>query len=201
MGFNTVDVVIVGLAAFLAIKGLINGFTKELLNFIAIIGGIVVASNYNTTVIELLNKENIIPTISDSYAKIAGFLIIFIAIWLVTRVIASILSNSDSHGIVSRFLGYLISFARYLFIFSLIIFGINRSDHPFKEKVSSFQEKSKIFEPMSEIGSKLLNIDLKATAESENNTTSSNEVNIKVDETNLTQKLSVQLQEHNSSNE
>ena len=34
--FNTVDMIIVGLVLFLSLKGLVNGFIKELFNFVGL---------------------------------------------------------------------------------------------------------------------------------------------------------------------
>ncbi len=211
MGFHIVDIVIVSLAAFLAIKGLVNGFTKELLSFITIVGGITLAAKFNTTVVELINKEEIVPTISDSYSKIIGFVIILVAVWLIIGVISSIIEKftSNETGIFSRLFGYIISFARYIFIFSLIIFGVNQSDF-FKDDASKLKKETKLFSPMSKIGASLLNIDINKTVtsvKSENNTTDTvDEDSITIEETSILENIennistiSAKLTEHNSS--
>ena len=160
MGFHIVDIVIVSLILFLAIKGLVNGFSKELFNFITIVGGVALAARFNTTVVDLINAQNIVPTISENYSKIIGFVVIIVAIWIVIGLISSIITKlaSEDPSIISRILGYILSAARYLFIFSLIVFGINQSDF-FKNEAAKLKAETKLFIPMTTIGATLLNMD------------------------------------------
>lgn len=212
MGFHIVDIIIVGLVAFLAIKGLVNGFTKEVLNFITIVAGVILAARYNTKVVQYINEQNLAPQIPDEFAKIIGFILIIVSIWLLIGFISSIITKltSKPSGFLSRLLGYILSAARYLFIFSLIIFGVSQSDF-FKKSATKFKSETQLFEPMSQIGAKILNIDVNNTATIENNSTSTNEntneneneinsTEANVTEVNLTMKPSTSLVEHNSSN-
>jgi len=177
MGYHIVDVVIVGLAAFLAIKGLVNGFIKELLNFITIVGGVVLAARYNTKVVEYINEQNLIPQIPEEFAKLAGFILIIISVWLVISIISSIMTKitSESTGFLSRLLGYILSATRYLFIFSLIIFGMSQADF-FKKSTKKFNEEAQLFKPMAEIGAEILNIDINNTVKTENSSSSENNI-------------------------
>jgi len=204
MGFHIVDIVIVSLILFLAIKGLVNGFSKELISFLTIIGGIALAARYNTTAVEFINAQNIAPTIPENYAKIAGFILIIVAVWLILGVISAIITkvSAKEAGIISRIFGYLLSAARYLLIFSLIVFGVHQSEF-FKDEATKLKSETKLFVPMSQIGAKLLDIDLNATAPvSENNSTQKEDVNLSngSTETNLTTTPTTPLVEHNSSN-
>lgn len=172
MGFHIVDIVIVTLVAFLAIKGLVNGFTKELLNFITIVAGIFLAARYNTTVVQLINEQKLVPQIPDDFAKIVGFILILFAVWLVIGVISSIISKltAGPTGFISRLFGYILSAARYVFIFSLIVFGISQSDF-FKESATKFKTETQLFEPMSQFGKQILNVDLNETFSTDTNVT------------------------------
>jgi len=199
MGYHIVDVVIVGLVAFLAIKGLVNGFTKELLNFITIVAGVVLAARYNTKVVEYINQQNLIPQIPEEFARIAGFILILLAVWLIIAFISSIISRvtSGPTGFFSRLLGYILSAARYLFIFSLIIFGMSKSDF-FEKSATKFKADTKLFQPMAEIGAKILNLDMNSTINTEETSTNNNEINIS--KVNTILKPATALVESNSSN-
>jgi len=177
MGYHIVDVVIVGLVAFLAIKGLVNGFIKELLNFITIVAGVVLAARYNTKVVEYINQQNLIPQIPEEFAKLAGFVLIILSVWLVIGLISSIMSKvtSGPTGFINRLLGYILSAIRYLFIFSLIIFGMSQADF-FKKSTKKFNEEAQLFKPMAEIGAEILNIDINNTAKAETNGSSENNI-------------------------
>ncbi len=172
MGFHTVDIVIAVLVLFLAIKGLINGFSKELLSFIAIVGGIALAANFNTTVVNLINEQHIIPTISQSYSKIIGFVVIIVAVWIIISIISSIIDRfgSDTISPISRIFGYIVSATRYFVIFALIVFGMNQSEF-FKNETKKLKTDTKLFVPMTKIGATILNIDLNRTVEDNNSST------------------------------
>jgi len=182
MDFQIIDMVIVGVILFLAIKGLVNGFSKELFNFFGLIGGIAVAARTNEMVGDLIVKQNILPEALLQYQEIIGFIAVFIIIWVLFNLVSSLFSTftSDEIGILSRIFGYLVGIARYAFIFALIIFGFNNADF-FKEKFSQYTEKSQVFAPMSIIGEKLLN-----KIHGENNETVTLENNTTTVDTNLT---------------
>jgi len=203
MGFHIVDMIIVGLILFLAIRGLVNGFSKELFNFLALIGGIAVAARTHTVVGALIAKQNLIPNMSIDFQKFVGFAVVLILIIILFNIISSIRTRfrSENPGFISRIFGYIISVARYIFIFSLIIFGINNADF-LKEKLSKYYEGSHLFEPMIQIGGKLLNTNqkpAKSTTINENN--ESNETKIDSDE-NISMDIEhLTLTDHNRSNQ
>jgi len=173
MDFQMIDMIIVGIVLFLAIKGLVNGFSQELFNFIGLIGGIVIAARVNETVGDIIIKQNILPEIFTQYQQIIGFVAVFLAIWIIFNIISSFFSGftSDEISFMSRFLGYIVAIVRYAFIFSLIIFGFNNADF-LKEKFSKYTEKSQVFEPMSTMGKRLLNKDINQTKAIETEITS-----------------------------
>lgn len=158
MGYHIVDITIVALIAFLAIKGLVNGFTKELLNLIIVAGGVILASRYNTLAIKFIEEQNLFPKIPEEFTNIVGFILIIVSVWIVLGLISSIITKltAPANGFISRLLGYLLSGVRYVFIFSLIIFGVNQSEF-FKESATKFNNETKLFKPMAEIGAKILN--------------------------------------------
>jgi len=207
MGFHIVDISIVALVAFLAIKGLVNGFTKELFNFLSIVGGVILAARYNTDVVALVNEQNLIPEISDTFAKPVGFILIILAVFIIVSLLSSIISSltSGTTGILSRIAGYILSAARYVFIFSLIIFGVSQSDF-FEKSATTFEQETQLFKPMSDIGMQILNIDLNETVSEvvktvEANITKVEDTNIS-DETNTTTAQAsskIEVVENNSS--
>jgi len=177
-----VDMIIVGLVLFLAIKGMVNGFTQELFNFIALIGGVVIAARVHTMAGEKIAEFNILPNITTEVQNFIGFLATFIVIWAIISFISSIITKvSGTPGIISRFMGYLIGIVRYVAIFSLITFGISKADF-LRENLSKHYAESKLFVPMSEVGAKLLNLDANQTVNTQ--TTSIDENNMTVNDHN-----------------
>lgn len=171
MDFHVVDIIIVSLILFLAIKGLVNGFTKELFNFIALIGGIAVAARMHGVVGEFIN-QNIFPIANTDAQKLAGFMAILLSIWIILNMISSIMSkfSIEEPSVMSRLFGYLISLARYLFIIALIIFGVKNSQY-FEDNLSQYYKDSQLFTPLSQIGSTLLNMESNSTHQDNNEST------------------------------
>lgn len=160
MDFHMVDIIIVGLVLFLAVRGLMNGFSKELFNFLALVGGVAVAARAHTTVAEFITQQNILPAMNVDFQKFIGFIVTLAIIWIVLSLTSSMISQftSKESGVVSRFLGYILGVARYVFIFSLIVFGISNSDF-LRENLSKHYTGSQLFAPMATIGAKLINMD------------------------------------------
>jgi membrane protein required for colicin V production len=205
MELHIVDMIIVGLILFLAIRGLVNGFSKELFNFLALIGGIAVAARSHSVVGEFITQQNLLPNLSADFQKLVGFAVVLILILILFKIISSVQSHvqSEAPQFFSRLLGYLISVARYIAIFSLIIFGINNADF-LREKLAKHYEGNHLFSPMVSIGAKLLNANQGETenrkddATQENNETNSSESNLS--EENLSMDISnITLTEHNVS--
>lgn len=157
MELQAFDIIIVGLILFLSLKGIVTGFTKELFNFIGLVGGIALASRVNIEVGEFLS-QNIFPLDNEPSLKLVGFVATLLAVWLVFTVISSIFESASSEeiGFFSRTLGYLLTIARYIAIFSIIIVGIGQSDY-LSEKLSKHYEKSQLFPILKNIGTELLN--------------------------------------------
>jgi len=197
MSFHLIDMIIVGLILFLAVRGLVNGFSKELFNFLALIGGIAVAARTHTLVGKFISEQNILPELSPDFQQLVGFIAVLILILIIFNIISSLSSRfgSENLGLISRLLGYIISVARYIFIFSLILFAINNADF-LREKLSKHYEGSKLFHPMVQIGEKLLNVN----NTTDNNLSTENNDSSK-DDSNLSINLNVKLTEHNNSTE
>jgi len=203
--FQMVDMIIVGLILFLAIRGLVNGFSKELFNFLALVGGVAVAARAYTTVAKFIKQQNILPSMNLDFQNFIGFAVTLVVIWMVISLISSIITqlSSTEPGFISRFLGYIIGVTRYIFIFSLIIFGISNSDF-LKKNLSKHYANSQLFAPMTTIGAQLL--DMNETQNEKSVTGENNESNIS-NEMNVTDKVNplikmneIKLTEHNSSN-
>ncbi len=177
MELTTIDFIIIGLILFLSIKGIVTGFTHELLNFIGLVGGVALASRVNVDVGNFINS-NIYPITSKPALELTGFIATLLIVWILFSFISSIINKASSNDIdiISRFLGYLITIARYIAIFSIVFIGIEKSDF-LSQKLSKHYENSKLFPLFIEVGNDLLNRDKNITKES-NSTTKSKDINL-----------------------
>lgn len=162
--FSMVDMIIIGLILFLSLKGVVNGFLKELFSFIGLIGGVYFASRMNGTVGEFINT-NIFPIENEPALKLVGFVAILLAIWMIASMISSMLENALPEGVdfLSRILGYGLTILRYVAIFALIIAAIQNVDL-IAEKLAKHSENSQTIPLLKEIGADLLNMNTESNA-------------------------------------
>jgi len=156
--FSMLDVIIIGLILFLSLKGFISGFTKELFNFIGLIGGVYGASRFNVEVGGWISS-NIFPMENESFIKLAGFVSIFLVIWIVLNVISSIFEKTLPEGldVFSRFFGYILTVIRYIAIFAIIFASLQNVDM-IAEKLAKHSKDSQIISTLNDIGADILNM-------------------------------------------
>jgi uncharacterized membrane protein required for colicin V production len=182
--FNSVDMIIAGLILFLSLKGLVNGFTKELFNFIGLIVGIAVAARMNITVGQFIS-ENIFPIENDPALRMVGFVTVLVAIWVISTLFSSIIDSvsSDEVGFFSRILGYILTILRYVAIFSIILVSVKNVDL-ISKKLEVYSQDSKMMSSLNEIGNKLLNREEEEPIK-ENNETKNENHKIQTEKINL----------------
>ncbi len=190
LGFNIFDAVVVGLIILLSIKGLLSGFTKELFNAIGLIGGLFVASYYKTQLATYLH-DNFLGNLSMPLLELISLLTIFIAIFIVAKLISKIIdsvSSNDYISAASRLGGMLIKMITLFFIFSLIVFGLSSKPqvvNNFKDTLQS----SKLYPLLKNSGALILNTQsemLNSTNEVKESNTTKEESKNQASEANTT---------------
>jgi membrane protein required for colicin V production len=164
--FSMIDMIIVGLILFLSLKGIVNGFLKELFNFIGLIGGVYFASRMNDSVGEFINV-NIFPVENEPALKLVGFIAVFFAIWMVANLVSSIFEKTLPIEVdfFSRILGYALTILRYVAIFALIIASLQNVEM-IAEKLAKHSTDSQVIPTLHDVGVDLLNItEVNATKE------------------------------------
>jgi len=159
MGLNTFDIIVIALILLLSIKGLINGFIKELFGAIGLIGGIFVASYYNTAVAEYIHT-NITDAISIKVLNLLSLIIIFALFWGIISAIGkgvNHLSSNDYISATSRLGGMLVKMVKLFFIFSLIVYAFSTKPQVQKD-FKNIIESSKLFPLLQNAGSAILNM-------------------------------------------
>jgi membrane protein required for colicin V production len=156
--FSMVDMIVVGLILFLSLKGIINGFSKELFNFIGLIGGVYFASRMNVPIGEFISRD-IFPIENEPALKLVGFIAVFLIIWLASNIVSSIFENTlpDEVDFLSRILGYALTIIRYIAIFAIII-ASSQNVEMIAEKLSKQSANSQVLPKLNEIGSDILNM-------------------------------------------
>ncbi len=160
---NYLDITIVALIFILSIKGFVNGFLRELFGLLGLIGGIVVASREFSFVAQYI-YDKLYPLENMALLNLLGFIIIVLAIWIVSAIVGIIVS-AKAHkyrkiGLISRVLGLSMSGGKYFLLFATIfvsLFNIPFIKDNFVDKIDI--NSSKVYPFVKEYGNLVINLD------------------------------------------
>lgn len=159
--FAWFDLIVISLVLILAIKGLLNGFIRELFGIIGLIGGVIIASRYATNAGEFISNN--IYVINSSSWYFFGFLAVLVIFWVLClvlgRVFAKMLSMSG-FAFVDRALGFLLGSAKIFLVFA-IFSAIIASIPIINDKIAPYAQKSIVYPFLLESGKFIMNVDYK----------------------------------------
>ena len=160
MEINYFDLIAAIIILLLGLKGIINGFFKELFGLIGIIGGIFLASRVGDSVGEYLNS--LIFNFSNHAAiSFTGFLITLAIFWVVMIFIGYAfkkLSALSGLGAVDKILGFIFAVSKFFLIAAIIAFAVYHIK-ALKPTLDSALNKSILFPVLVETGSFIMKID------------------------------------------
>ncbi len=157
--FNAIDITIIILILLMSLKGLMNGFLRELFGFIGLIGGVFIASRTAETIAQLIDK-NLFHLENFAALKLIGFLAVLTLIWALSVFIGNIvvsLSKDTPYSTPDRLFGFLIAGTKYFLIFALIISALFRSSL-IKENMSKSITQSLLYPTLDTVGATLINL-------------------------------------------
>jgi len=160
MDINYFDIVVGAIVLLLGLKGIINGFFKEMFGLIGIIGGIFIASRYGEKVGQ--EVSNLIFHFENSAAiNFTGFLITLAVFWVIMIVLGSLfkkLGSASGLGIVDRIFGFIVGSGKFFLIGAVIVYSMNNIN-AIKSKLEPVMQNSILFPVMAEVGSYVMHID------------------------------------------
>ncbi len=160
MEINYFDVVAAIIILLLGLKGIINGFFKELFGLIGIIGGLFIASRFGDSMGEFLN-ELIFNFSSPSAVSFLGFLTTLAIFWLLMILIGYAfkkLSSLSGLGPVDRILGFVFGASKF-FLIAAVIAHAAYNIKAVKSTLDSVMETSILFPIMVASGAFIMKID------------------------------------------
>lgn len=160
MDFSYFDIVISILVLFLGLKGIINGFFKELFGLLGIIGGIFIASRAGKDVGKFIN-ESVLKFENDAAISFTGFLVTFALFWLFmigVGIIFKRLSSLSGLGIFDKILGFIFSASKFFLIAAVIAYALYNIK-AMKENLDSIMKNSSLFPVLVETGSAIMKLD------------------------------------------
>ena len=158
-GLTTFDIIIGATILFLGLKGILDGFIKELFALIGIIGGIYIGSHYNQD-IGIFIDQNIFHIKNEAALSFIGFLIGLILFWIAMIILGKFfakLINLSGLSIIDKLLGFLFGAAKIFLIFSVIAYAIYNIEAT-KKVVNKYTKNSLFFPLMLDTGSYIVKL-------------------------------------------
>lgn len=160
-GFVWFDLILAALVLILGIKGLMNGFIKEVFGIIGLIGGVIVASRYATEVGELVSKN--VYAVQETFWFHLGFLVTLIVFWLLCLGLGYIFSkmlSMSGFSFVDRLLGFIVGSAKIFLVFAIFVFIISNIKI-INEKLEPYTKNSFFYPILLQSGEFIMNQSVK----------------------------------------
>jgi len=160
MDLNYFDVAVGSIVLLLGLKGLLNGFSKEVFGLIGIVGGIFVASHIGGIIGKFLS-DNLFHFETSTAVNLVGFIFALGIFWLLMVALGAgfkKLSTLSGLGALDRGLGFVVGSSKFFFILSVIVyalFSVTAIEENFGDKMKS----SIFFKPMLATGNFILHIE------------------------------------------
>ena len=185
MDLNYFDVAVGSIVLLLGLKGLLNGFSKEVFGLAGIVGGVFVASHLGGLIGKFLS-DTLFHFETPTAINLVGFIFALGIFWLLMVALGAgfkKLSAMSGLGPVDRILGFIIGSSKFFFILSIIVYALF-SVTAIRENFGEKMENSFFFEPMFATGDFILHIEtddvtsLMDNNESDNNSSADEEHSI-----------------------
>lgn len=160
MELNYFDLIAAIIILFLGLKGIFNGFFKELFGLIGIIGGIFIASRMGDEVGQTLS-DLIFNFQSNAAISFTGFIATLALFWLLMIAIGFTfkkLSTLSGLGPVDKILGFIFGASKFFFIAAVIAHAAYNIK-AIKSTINPLLETSILFPILVETGSFIMKLD------------------------------------------
>lgn len=160
MEMNYFDLAVGSIILLLGLKGLLNGFSKEVFGMVGIVGGVYVASHIGGFIGKFLS-ENLFHFETATAINLVGFIFALGIFWLLMVALGAgfkKLSSLSGLGPIDRVLGFIVGSSKFFFIISIIVYALF-SVTAIKENFEPKMANSFFYKPMLATGDFILHIE------------------------------------------
>ncbi len=161
MDINYFDIVVGVIVLLLGLKGIFNGFFKELFGLIGIIGGIFIASRFSEDVGKIVS-DIVFKFDNQSAINFTGFLITLAAFWLVMILLGMLFkkfANASGLGPVDKVFGFILGSSKFFMIAAVIVYALSNINAMKQNVINPMMKNSILFPIMVEVGSIIMKLD------------------------------------------
>jgi membrane protein required for colicin V production len=160
MEFNYFDIIVAIIILFLGLKGIINGFFKEVFGLIGIIGGIFLASRVGDEIGQILS-DSIFKFENHAAISFTGFISTLLVFWLLMIGVGYAfkkLSSLSGLGAVDKLFGFLVGASKF-FLIAAVIAHAAYNIKAVKGTIDPLLSNSVLFPILVETGSVIMKLD------------------------------------------
>ena len=160
MELNYFDLVVGIIILLLGLKGIINGFFKELFGLIGIIGGIFVASRLGDSIGALIS-DAVFKFESQAAISFVGFITTLIIFWagmIIIGMLFTRLSKASGLGPVDKIFGFVVGSGKFFLIGAVIAYAIYNVQ-AIRVNLEPLMKNSILFPLLVKTGSVIMHID------------------------------------------
>lgn len=171
MELNYFDIVVSTVILFLGLKGILNGFFKELFGLLGIVGGIFVASRIGDTVGRRIS-DLIFKFENDAAINFTGFLVTLAVFWLFMVGVGFVfkkLSSMSGLGVFDKILGFFFGASKFFLIAAVIAYAAYNIK-AMRTSLNSAMKNSVVFPVLVETGGFIMKLDPVGMSEDINST-------------------------------
>ena len=154
------DIISLSLIFLLGIKGVINGFIKEVFGLVGIVGGIFVASRFADQMGQLIN-QHLYQLESSATLYLVGFIAVLILFWVFSLFIGHLLESlikMSGLGGIDKLAGFLVGSAKIFLVFSILAVTLSNIEF-IKTQADEYMEKSFMYPIFIETGAYIVKMD------------------------------------------
>lgn len=122
---NVLDWILLGIALFCVLRGLLRGAVSQLFGIAGVVGGFWVAAHYYLQLAVQLSRA--FSGLSTTQTQVIGFLLLFLLTWFCLGAIGFWLARAlrgSGLGFVDRFWGAVVGFGKAVILSAILISGL-----------------------------------------------------------------------------
>ncbi|WP_345991475.1 CvpA family protein [Sulfurimonas sp. HSL-1716] len=160
MEISYFDIIVGAIILLLGLKGIINGFFKELFGLIGIIGGVFVASRAGGSIGQMLS-DSLLHIQNQTAINFTGFLVTLAVFWLVMVGVGFAfkkLSKLSGLGPVDKIMGFVVGAGKFFLIIAVIAYAVYNIK-VIKTNMQDTMKSSILFPVLVETGGFIMKLD------------------------------------------
>ena len=154
------DIISLSFIFILGIKGVINGFIKEVFGLVGIVGGIFIASRFAEQMGKLIDA-NLYKLDSNATLYLVGFIAILIIFWILSLFIGHLLESlikMSGLGSIDKLAGFVVGSAKIFLVFSILAVTLSNIEF-IKIKADEYMSSSFMYPIFVKTGAYIVKID------------------------------------------